>query len=34
LSNAYLNPEQYNTYIRAEMQSNEKIVCEAKIGME
>jgi tripartite-type tricarboxylate transporter receptor subunit TctC len=34
LNNAYLDPEQYNAYMRAEMQSNEKIVQAAKIRME
>jgi tripartite-type tricarboxylate transporter receptor subunit TctC len=34
LNNAYLNSEQYNAYIRAEMQANGKIVREAKIRME
>ena len=34
LNNAYMDPEQYNAYMRAEMQSNEKIVRAAKIRME
>lgn len=34
LSNAYLDPEQYNAYMRAEMRSNEKIVRAARIRME
>ena len=33
LSNAYLNVEQYNAYIRSEMQANEKIVRAANIRM-
>lgn len=34
LKNAYMNPEQYNAYLRAEMQSNGKIVREAKIRID
>ena len=34
LNNSYRNAEQYNAYLRAEMESNGKTVREAKIGME